>query len=167
MARRRDTRPSDIINRLREVGASLAPDGGPKTLFIEPGSPWEKGYRESFNDKFREYLLERDIFYTLKAAEALVEQWKGACHRIRPHRIPGYRRSVPETTSILGRIDPGAWLSPSCKIQGQVKRAISYPTDAFLGLLLQRTRQYNSGHEQNLVFQLPVQRVYAGGLCST
>jgi transposase InsO family protein len=46
-----------------------------KTLFIEPGSPWENGYNESFNGKLRDELLNGEIFYTLKEAKVLVEQW--------------------------------------------------------------------------------------------
>jgi len=45
-----------------------------KTLFIEPGSPWENGYNESFNGKLRDELLNREIFYTLEEAKVLVEQ---------------------------------------------------------------------------------------------
>ena len=44
-----------------------------KTLFIEPGSPWENGYNESFNGKLRDELLNGEIFYTLKEAQILIE----------------------------------------------------------------------------------------------
>jgi putative transposase len=44
-----------------------------KTLFIEPGSPWENGYIESFNGKMRDELLNREIFTTLEEAKVLVE----------------------------------------------------------------------------------------------
>ncbi len=46
------------------------------TLFIEPGSPWVNGYIESFNGKLRDELLNREIFYTLKEARVLIEQWR-------------------------------------------------------------------------------------------
>ena len=49
---------------------------GVKTLFIEPGSPWEKGYIESFNGKLRDELLNREIFTTLGEAMVLIEQWR-------------------------------------------------------------------------------------------
>ena len=49
---------------------------GVKTLFIEPGSPWENGYVESFNGKLRDELLNGEIFYTLKEAEVLIEGWR-------------------------------------------------------------------------------------------
>ena len=49
---------------------------GVKTLFIEPGSPWENGYIESFNGKLRDELLAREIFTTLEEAKVLIEQWR-------------------------------------------------------------------------------------------
>jgi putative transposase len=47
---------------------------GVKTAYIEPGSPWENGYNESFNGKLRDELLNGEIFYTLKEAQILIEQ---------------------------------------------------------------------------------------------
>ena len=47
-----------------------------KNLFIEPGSPWENGYNESFNGKLRDELLNGEILNNLKEAEILIEQWK-------------------------------------------------------------------------------------------
>ena len=44
------------------------PRAGVKTLYIEPGSPWENGYNEPFNGKLRDELLNGEIFYTLKEA---------------------------------------------------------------------------------------------------
>jgi transposase InsO family protein len=52
---------------------------GVKTLFIEPGSPWENGYIESFNGKLRDELLNGEIFYTLNEAKVLIEGWRCAC----------------------------------------------------------------------------------------
>ena len=46
------------------------------TLFIEPGSPWENGYVECFNGKFRDELLNGEIFYTLQEAQVLIERWR-------------------------------------------------------------------------------------------
>ena len=67
-----------------------------KTLFIEPGSPWENGYNESFNGKLRDELLNGEIFYTLKEAQVLIEQWRRHYNSIRPHSAIGYRPPVPE-----------------------------------------------------------------------
>ncbi len=70
---------------------------GVKTLFIEPGSPWENGYIESFNGKLRDELLNREIFTTLTEAKVLIEQWRKEYNQIRPHSSLGYRPPAPET----------------------------------------------------------------------
>jgi len=67
-----------------------------KTLFIEPGSPWENGYNESFNGKLRDELLNREIFTSLREARVLVEQWRTEYNRVRPHSSLGYRPPAPE-----------------------------------------------------------------------
>jgi putative transposase len=70
---------------------------GVKTLFIEPGSPWENGYVESFNGKFRDELLNGEIFYTLKEAQVIIERWRHEYNTFRPHSALGYRPPAPET----------------------------------------------------------------------
>ena len=62
------------------------------TLFIEPGSPWENGYNESFNGKLRDELLNCEIFYTLKEAQILIEQWRQHYNTVRPHSSLGYKK---------------------------------------------------------------------------
>jgi len=57
---------------------------GVRTLYIEPGSPWENGYNESFNGKLKDELLNREILYTLKEAQVLVEQWRRKYNTMRP-----------------------------------------------------------------------------------
>ena len=69
-----------------------------KTLFIEPGSPWENGYIESFNGKLRDELLDREVFDTLLEAKVLVERWRQMYNTIRPHSSLGYRPPAPEAT---------------------------------------------------------------------
>ena len=64
---------------------------GVKTLYIEPGSPWENGYNESFNGKLRDELLNGEIFYTLKEAKILTEQWRVHYNTTRPHSSLNYR----------------------------------------------------------------------------
>ena len=71
------------------------PKVGVKTLFIEPGSPWENGYNESFNGKLRDELLNGEIFYTLKEAKVLIEQWRRHYNTVRPHSSLGYRPPAP------------------------------------------------------------------------
>jgi transposase InsO family protein len=70
---------------------------GVQTLFIEPGSPWENGYNESFNGKLRDELLNGEIFTTLLEARVLVEQWREEYNTVRPHSSLGYKPPVPET----------------------------------------------------------------------
>jgi putative transposase len=72
-----------------------------KTLYIEPGSPWENGYNESFNGKLRDELLNREIFNTLFEAQVLIERWRPHYNHRRPHSSLDYRPPPP-----------GAWLIP-------------------------------------------------------
>jgi len=55
-----------------------------QTLFIEPGSPRENGYNESFNGKLRDELLNGEIFYTLRESQILIENWRQHDNMIRP-----------------------------------------------------------------------------------
>ena len=69
---------------------------GVKTLYIEPGSPWENGYIESFNGKLRDELLNREIFDTLYEAKVLADRHRWEYSTIRPHSSLGYRPPAPE-----------------------------------------------------------------------
>ena len=77
-----------------------------KTLFIEPGSPWENGYVESFNGKLRDELLNGERFTTLLEAHVLVAAWRYHYNRFRPHSALGYRPPAPETTLFPSLINP-------------------------------------------------------------
>jgi putative transposase len=88
---RSDNGPELTANALREWLDNL----GVKTLFIEPGSPWENGYIESFNGKFRDELLNREIFTTLLEAKVIIENWRKEYNEIRPHSSLGYRPPAP------------------------------------------------------------------------
>jgi transposase InsO family protein len=79
----------EVKRWLQEVGS--------KTLFIEPGSPWENGYCESFNGKLRDEFLDGEIFYSLKEAQVLTEQWRRTYNQIRPHSSLNYRPPAPVT----------------------------------------------------------------------
>ena len=70
---------------------------GVNTLFIEPGSPWENGYVESFNGKLRDECLNRERFDTLLEAQILIGQWRLEYNHLRPHSSLGNRAPVPET----------------------------------------------------------------------
>jgi putative transposase len=89
---RSDNGPEFTARAVREWLARL----GVKTLFIEPGSPWENGYIESFNGKLRDELLNREIFTTLEEAKVLIEQWRREYNQVRPHSSLGYRPPAPE-----------------------------------------------------------------------
>lgn len=73
---------------------------GAKTLFIEPGSPWENGYIESFNGKFRDELLNREISNTPEEAKIIIEQWRKEYNTVRPHSALYYRPTAPEAIQL-------------------------------------------------------------------
>ena len=64
---------------------------GAKTAYIAPGSPWENGYIESFNARFRDELLNGEIFYSHREAQIVIEQWRKHYNTKRPHSALGYR----------------------------------------------------------------------------
>jgi putative transposase len=79
---RSDNGPEFVASAVRDWLADL----GVATLFIEPGSPWENGYVESFNSKLRDELLDGEIFYTLREAQILTADWRRLYNGLRPHR---------------------------------------------------------------------------------
>ncbi len=74
---------------------------GVKTLFIELGSPWENGYCESFNGKFRDECLNGEIFYALEEAKVVIEGWRREYNQVRPHSALGYRAPAPEANPVV------------------------------------------------------------------
>ena len=132
----RHIRSDDVLHRLafhcvrRGCPEHLRSDNGPEftavavrrwlarvgvqTLFIEPGSPWENGYCESFNGKLRDECLNRELFTTLLEAHVVIEQWRREYNTIRPHSALGYRPPAPETTMPL--IPGSATLCPGSAI---------------------------------------------------
>ncbi len=115
---RRSIRSTEVIDTLAElmmargVPVHIRSDNGPeftarvvrewlggvgaRTLYIEPGSPWENGYVESFNGKLRDELLDREVFYTLLEVQVLTQQYRQTYNRIRPHSSLGYQPPAPE-----------------------------------------------------------------------
>lgn len=73
---------------------------GTKATYITPGSPWENGYVESFNARMRAEFLNRELFYTLKEAQVLTEQWRRFYNEIRPHSSLGYKPPAPQTVLV-------------------------------------------------------------------
>ena len=62
-----------------------------QTLYIEPGSPWQNAYSESFNSRFRDELLNRELFTSLTEAQVLVEDYRREYNTERPHSSLGYQ----------------------------------------------------------------------------
>ncbi len=98
---RSDNGPEFIAKELRNWLGKL----GTKTLYIEPGSPWENGYCESFNGKLRDEFLNGEIFYSLKEAQILTERWRMEYNTERPHSALGYR--PPASQAIMPRAGHG------------------------------------------------------------
>ncbi len=92
---RSDNGPEFIAQELRQ----WLRDVGAQTLYIEPGSPWENGYCESFNGKLRDECLNGEIFYSLAEAQVIIERWRVAYNTVRPHSSLGYRAPAPEAIS--------------------------------------------------------------------
>ena len=69
---------------------------GARTAYIAPGSPWENGYVESFNARMRDELLNGEIFYSLREAQIIIENWRIHYNTRRPHASLGYRPPAPE-----------------------------------------------------------------------
>ena len=89
---RSDNGPEFIAQAVRDWIAAV----GTKTAYIEPGSPWENGYCESFNGRVRDELLNGEIFYSLREAQIIIEEWRRHYNTKRPHSALGYRPLAPE-----------------------------------------------------------------------
>jgi len=89
---RSDNGPEFVAEKVRDWITAV----GARTAYIEPGSPWENGYCESFNARFRDELLNGEIFYTLKEARIVIEQWHRHYNTIRPHSALGWKSPAPE-----------------------------------------------------------------------
>ena len=85
---------------------------GAKTLYIEPGSPWENGYNESFNGRLRVECLKVELLNHRREAKVIIERWRREYNTIRPHTSLGYRPPAPETVcpadlaSAMWRLQP-------------------------------------------------------------
>ena len=90
---RSDNGPEFVALAVRNWIAAV----GAKTAYIEPGSPWENGYCESFNGRMRDELLNGEIFYSLREAQIIIEEWRKHYNTKRPHSALGYRPPAPET----------------------------------------------------------------------
>ena len=90
------TRHALTFNPDHLVGAGQIAAVGAKTAYIEPGSPCENGYCESFNGKLRDELLNGEVFYSLAEAKVIIEGWRRHYNTSWPHSALGYRPPAPE-----------------------------------------------------------------------
>ena len=88
--------PEFVAHAVREWLGRL----GVTTLYIEPGSPWENGYIESFNARLRDELLNGEIFYSLEEVRCVTGWWRDHYNRLRPHSSLGYQPPTPETINM-------------------------------------------------------------------
>lgn len=102
---RSDNGPEFIAAAIREFLAAA----GVETLYIEPGSPWENGYVESFHSRLRDELLDAEVFEGLRAAKALAAGWKNEYNHRRPHSSLGYRTPASFAASLA---DPPVGAAP-------------------------------------------------------
>jgi transposase/transposase InsO family protein len=109
---RSDNGPEFVARALRKWLAQT----GARTLYIEPGSPWENGYCESFNSKLRDEFLNGEIFYSLKEVKVLAERWRVYYNTERPHSSLGYRPPAP-----------AAWQSDASQGHGKVESKERFP----------------------------------------
>jgi putative transposase len=103
---RSDNGPEFIATALREWIAGV----GSQTAYIEPGSPWENGYCESFNSKLRDELLNGEIFFSLAEAQVLIEAWRRHFNAVRPHSSLKYRPPAPEAI-VARNVNVTPWAS--------------------------------------------------------
>ena len=88
-------KPAELIEFIAKAIRCHGEAAGLEMLYIEPGSPWENGYIESFNGKMRDELLNGEIFYSLKEAQILIEMWRKHYNTVRPHSALSYHPPVP------------------------------------------------------------------------
>jgi putative transposase len=103
---RSDNGPEFVARELRKWLGNL----GAGTLYIEPGSPWENGYCESFNGKLRGECLNGEIFYSLREAQIVIEKWQVEYNTRRPHSALGYRPPAPAAYNPL--VPPNSFSQP-------------------------------------------------------
>ena len=106
---RSDNGPEFIAKAIRAFLAAA----GVETLYVEPGSPWENGYAESFHSRLRDELLEAEIFEDLRSAKPLAASWKNAYNHRRPHSSLGYRTPASFAASLAGPAVGAAPLPPA------------------------------------------------------
>ena len=118
---RSDNGPEFVAVAVRRWIAAV----GAQTAFIEPGSPRENSYIESFNARLRDELLDGEIFYTVREAQVVIEEWRRHYNTVRPHSSLGYRPPAPET------VVPPSW--PPGQLGGGADHALTFKLDQSVG----------------------------------
>lgn len=99
---RSDNGPEFIAMALREYLAAA----NVETRYIEPGAPWQNGYIESFNNTFRDELLNREIFTTVLEARVLSEQFRRRYNEYRPHSSLNYETPAAYAAGVKKTLKP-------------------------------------------------------------
>jgi len=108
---RSDNGPEFIAHAVK----SWLQERGVETLYIEPGSPWENGYIESFNGRFRDEVLDRELFYSVKEAKVIVAAWRLEYNNHRPHSGLDYKTPAEFSATCIASASPTAPLPPYTK----------------------------------------------------
>ncbi len=114
----------EYLFAVRGVPRSIRSDNGPEfiaravkkwlrarqveTLYVEPGCPWENGYIESFNGKLRDDVLNRELFYSVREAKVIVEDWRSDYNNHRPHSSLGYQTPAAFAACCIASASPPA-----------------------------------------------------------
>ncbi len=104
---RSDNGPEFVAQAVRDWIAAV----GSQTATIEPGSPWENGYVESFNSKLRDELLDREIIYSLREAQILIEGWRHHYNVVQPHSALRWMPPAPEVRLPMPQVWPAKTLA--------------------------------------------------------
>ena len=94
-----DNGPEFIAQALRDWCEA---SGTTSTAYIEPGSPWENGFAESFSGRFRDEFLNTELFTTAPEAQILADRWHWEYNSIRPHS--GFQGLTPLKTAQHGAV---------------------------------------------------------------
>lgn len=105
---RSDNGPEFIADAIKQ----WLKDKGVGPLYIEPGSPWENGYAESFHSRFRDEFLDRELFYSVKEVQVLADNWRLEYNQYRPHSSLGYKTPAAYAASCLAAAPASAWPAP-------------------------------------------------------
>lgn len=113
-------------------------DAGIKTIYIDPGSPWQNGYIESFNARVRDECLNREVLYTLTEARVVLEDWRWKYNHLRPHRSLGYLTPLRFAQQEINEpINP-----TQCWVSGRATPSLQ-PSIDFLNHLYHRLNNYS------------------------